>query len=136
VEFPENKKIVLFDGVCNLCNKSVQFIIKRDRRDQFRFAALQSEIGEQFIKERGIDRTKTDSIILFEPRVAYYTRSSAALKIGRSFGGVWSLLAVLEWIPRPIRDFFYNVIAKHRYRWFGKMDHCMVPTPELQSKFL
>ncbi|MGB5237996.1 MAG: DCC1-like thiol-disulfide oxidoreductase family protein [Flavobacteriaceae bacterium] len=136
MEFPENKKIVLFDGVCNLCNSSVLFILRRDRKDQFRFAALQSEIGEQFLNERRINSAETDSIILYEPKVAYYTRSTAALKIGKSFGGLWSLLAILEWIPRPIRDFFYNLIAKNRYRWFGRKEHCMIPTPELQSKFL
>ncbi|MEN8789673.1 MAG: DCC1-like thiol-disulfide oxidoreductase family protein [Flavobacteriaceae bacterium] len=136
MEFPENKKIVLFDGVCNLCNASVLFIIKRDHKDQFRFAALQSPIGEQFLKEREIDRVKTDSIILYEPKVAYYTRSSAALKIGKSFGGLWPLIGIFEWIPESIRDFFYNLIARNRYRWFGRQEHCMIPTPELQSKFL
>ena len=136
MEFPENKKIVLFDGICNLCNRSVLFIIRRDHKDQFRFAALQSEIGEHFLKERHIDSAETDSIILYEPGVAYYTRSSAALIIGKSFGGIWRLLTVLEWIPRPIRDFFYNLIARNRYRWFGRKEFCMIPTPELQSKFL
>jgi predicted DCC family thiol-disulfide oxidoreductase YuxK len=136
VEFPENKKIVFFDGVCNLCNASVLFIIKRDHKDQFRFAALQSPIGELFKKERGIDSDKMDSIILYEPKVAYYTRSTAALKIGKSFGGLWLLLSIFEWVPESIRDFFYNSIARNRYRWFGRKENCMIPTPELQSKFL
>ena len=136
MEFPNDKKIILFDGVCNLCNNSIVFIIKRDKKDVFRFAPLQSGIGNQFIEDRGIDTSKTDSIILLEPGIAYYTRSTAALKIGKEFGGVWKLLAIFEWIPTPFRDFFYKIIAKHRYKWFGKRDACMIPTPELQQKFL
>lgn len=136
VELPKDKMIILFDGVCNLCNSSVLFVIRRDKRDLFRFAALQSEAGKQFIEERGIDTNKTDSIILIEPEVAYYIKSSAALKIGQRFGGGWKLLALLEWVPAVIRDFFYDIIARNRYRWFGKREACMVPTAELQAKFL
>jgi predicted DCC family thiol-disulfide oxidoreductase YuxK len=136
VDFPSDKKIILFDGVCNLCTNSVLFIIKRDHGDQFRFASLQSDTGKQFIEDRGIDAVNTDSIILLEPNIAYYTKSSAALKIGRSFGGPWKMLAIFEWIPNPIRDFFYTVIAKNRYRWFGKKKECMIPSPEHNSKFI
>ncbi len=133
---PKDKKIILFDGVCNLCNSSVLFVIRRDKKDLYRFAALQSDLGKEFVASRGIDTTKTDSIILIEPDLAYYTKSSAALKIGRGFGGGWKLLALFEWIPPVIRDFFYDIVAKNRYRWFGRREACMIPTPELQAKFL
>ena len=132
----DNKKIILFDGVCNLCNGAVQFIIKRDKKDVFRYAALQSEIGEQLVAERGIDTSKVDSIILIEPGRAYYTKSDAALEIGRDFGGLWKALALFTWIPRTFRDAIYDFVARNRYRWFGKKDACMIPTPELQAKFL
>ena len=130
------KKIILFDGVCNLCNNAIQFIIKHDKKDQFRFATLQGEIGQKFISERNIDQQKTDSIILIEPSVAYYLKSTAALKIGRNFGGIWILLWILEQIPVSFRDWVYSYIAKNRYKWFGKKNECMIPTPELKSKFL
>ncbi len=136
MEIPDNKKIILFDGVCNLCNSSVLFVIKRDKKNQFLFAPLQSDLGDRFIRERGIDTQRADSIILLEPGVAYYTKSSAALKIGQAFGGGWKVLALFEWIPPVVRDFFYDIIAKNRYRWFGKKEACMIPTPELQAKFL
>ena len=130
------KKIILFDGVCNLCNSSVLFIIKRDKKDRFRFAALQSEVGKKLARERNIDTSKIDSIILIEPHIAYYTQSTAVLKIGQSFGGLWRVLWIFEWIPSRIRNRFYDFIAKNRYRWYGKKDACMVPTPELKAKFL
>ena len=136
MEIPKDKKIILFDGVCNLCNNSVQFVIRKDKKNQFIFAPLQGILGQHFIKERGIDTRRTDSIILYEPGVAYYVKSTAAIKIGVSFGGGWKALSLLEWIPTGIRDFFYDIIAKNRYRWFGKQESCMVPTPELEAKFM
>lgn len=136
VELPKNKMLILFDGVCNLCNSSILYIIRRDKKGVFLFTPLQSELGRQLAEQRGIDTSTTDSIILLEPNVAYYTKSTAALKIGMAFGGGWKLLAVLEWIPAVIRDFIYDIVAKNRYKWFGKRDKCMVPTPELQEKFL
>jgi len=130
------KKIVLFDGVCNLCNRSIQFIIKRDKKDEFRFATLQGDLGRQLLQERNIDMAKVDSIILIEPGVAFYTKSTAALKIGGSFGGFWKIANVLNLIPRQLRDIVYDWIARNRYRWYGKKNACMVPTPELRAKFL
>lgn len=130
------KKIILFDGVCNLCNNSVQFVIKRDKKDLFRYAALQSEIGQQLINERGIDTGQVDSIILIEPGVAYFTKSDAALEIAKALGGGWSLLALFSWVPKSIRDAVYDLVARNRYKWFGKKDACMIPTPELRVKFL
>ena len=132
----ENKKIILFDGVCNLCNSSVQFVIKRDKKDIFRYAALQSEIGQELVNQRHIDTSKVDSIILIEPGVAYYTKSDAALEIAQDLGGLWKLTAVFTWIPTSIRNSIYDLVAKNRYKWFGKQDACMIPTPELKAKFL
>ena len=132
----EAKKIILFDGVCNLCNGAVQFIIKRDKRSVFKFASLQSEIGKQLTKERGIDTELLDSIILIEPGIAYYSKSTAALEIMKSFGGIWSLTRLFTVLPEGFRDIVYDFIAKNRYKWFGKKDACMIPTPELQSRFL
>jgi len=132
----QNNKIILFDGVCNLCDNCVQYVIKQDKRNEFKFASLQSEIGQKLAKERGIDTSDVDSIILIEPGVAYYTKSTAALKIAQSFGGVWQLASVLEWIPEKTRDWAYDYVAKNRYKWYGKKESCMIPTPELKSKFL
>ncbi|WP_273274992.1 thiol-disulfide oxidoreductase DCC family protein [Maribacter polysiphoniae] len=132
----DTKKIVLFDGVCNLCNRSIQFIIRHDKKDEFRFATLQGDLGKQLVKERHIDTDTVDSIILIEPGVAYYTKSTAALKIGTSFGGAWKLLTVLELIPSSLSDIVYDFVARNRYQWYGKKDACMIPTPELKAKFL
>jgi predicted DCC family thiol-disulfide oxidoreductase YuxK len=133
----ENKKIVLFDGICNLCNGAVVYIIKRDKKDVFRFAALQSEIGQKLINERNIDTSKIDSIILIEPGIAYYTKSSAAIKIMNEFGGLWKIMNVFNYLlPTSLRDIIYDFIAKNRYKWFGKKESCMIPTQELKAKFL
>lgn len=131
-----NEKIILFDGVCNLCNGAVQFVIKHDKKNHYKFAALQSERATTLLKERGIDTAQIDSIILIDPNVAYYTKSTAALEIGKSFGGGWRLLSIFKWIPTPIRDWVYDLVAKNRYRWFGKQNECMIPTPDLKAKFL
>lgn len=131
-----NKKIILFDGVCNLCNRWVQFTIKRDKKDVFRFAALQSEVGKQVTTARGIDTARVDSIILVEPGVAYYTKSEAVVEIVREFGGAWALFSIFLWIPRPLRDRLYDLVARNRHSWFGKRTECMVPSPELRTKFL
>ncbi len=128
-------KIILFDGVCNLCNSSVIFAIKRDKNDVFRFAALQSEIGEQLTSKYNIDTSKTDSIILIDGE-KYYEKSSAALHIAKYLSGGWPLLYSFIILPKFIRDSVYNFIAKNRYKWYGKKESCMIPTPELQAKFL
>jgi len=134
---PDGKKLILFDGVCNLCNGAVQYIIKKDKKNVFLFAALQSTIGEQFIKERNIDTTKVDSIILIDPTIAYYIKSTAALNIAYEFGGLWKALKLFETIlPVSFRDAIYNLIARNRYKWYGKKDACMIPTPDLKAKFL
>jgi predicted DCC family thiol-disulfide oxidoreductase YuxK len=136
VDLLKNKKIILFDGICNLCNDSVLKVIKYDKKDHFVFAALQSKSGQDIINYLKIDVSKTDSIILYEPDVAYDIKSTAALKIMKDFGGFWVLTQVFEILPTPIRDYFYDYIAKNRYKWFGKKESCMIPTPELKAKFL
>ena len=102
----------------------------------FRYAALQSEIGQKLVAERHIDTSQVDSIILIEPGVAYYTKSDAALRIAQDFGGLWKVMAIFGWIPKSLRDAIYDLVARNRYKWFGKKDACMIPTPELRAKFL
>ncbi|MAP53838.1 thiol-disulfide oxidoreductase DCC family protein [Altibacter sp.] len=128
-------KIILFDGVCNLCNSSVVFIIKRDKKDVFRFAALQSNVGMVLVNEHGIDTSKTDSIILIDGNRSF-EKSSAALRIARELSGAYPLLYGFIIVPKFIRNWVYDYIAKNRYRWYGKKESCMIPTPELKSKFL
>ena len=136
IDFPLDKKIILFDGVCNLCNEAVLTIIKHDHKNKFVFTALQSSTGKKIIQELHIDISIIDSIILFYPKTSYNSKSTAALKIMSDFGGFWKL-SKLGWIfPLVFRDFIYDYIAKNRYKWFGKKDNCMIPTPELNSKFL
>ena len=127
--------IVLFDGVCNFCNASVNFIIERDRKGYFKFAPLQSGIGEALVDKYGIDTSKTDSIIVVEDDKAY-THSTGALRIARHLDGIWSWSYVFIAVPSPIRDFFYKLFAKFRYRLFGRQDTCMMPTPEIRARFL
>jgi len=133
---PENKKIILFDGVCNLCNSAVNYVIEHDPKDVFRFASLQSEAGIQLMEERGIDPEAIDSIILIQPGIAYYKKSTAALKISKDLSGSISFLRFFSALPESFRDVVYDFIANHRYKWFGKKDACMIPTPELKAKFL
>ena len=129
-------KIILFDGVCNLCNGAIQFMIKHDKNDVFRYAALQSDIGKKMVEERNIDTEKVDSIILIEPGVAFYDKSDAALRIGKQLKGYKTLSNLFLLIPTGLRNIVYDFIARNRYRWYGKKEHCMIPTPELKAKFL
>lgn len=132
----EEYKIILFDGVCNLCNNAVNFVIKRDKKSVFRFASLQSDIGQKLTNERGIDTTKVDSIILIDPGTAWYEKSTAALQIAKQLSGMFPLLSVFLIFPKSFRDWVYDIIAKNRYKWFGKKDQCMIPTPELKALFI
>lgn len=127
--------IVLFDGVCNFCNASVNFVIEHDKEGYFKFAPLQSEIGEELIAKHGIDTAQTDSIIVVEDEKAY-AHSSAALRIAKHLDGIWSWSYAFIVVPKPIRDVFYKLFAKHRYRLFGRQDTCMMPTPEVRARFL
>ena len=133
---PSNKKVILFDGVCNFCNDSVLKVIKYDVKNQFVFTSLQSDIGKEITQYLGIDTSKVDSIILYEPNVAYDIKSTAALKIINAFGGVWKLTQFFLIFPESFRNLVYDYIAKNRYKWFGKKDACMVPSKEIQEKFL
>lgn len=129
------KKIILFDGVCNLCNGAITFIIQRDKKDIFRYAPLQSEIGKELAAKHHIDLDKVDSIILVTEDKAY-SKSTAALRIAKQLSAGWPLLAIFLILPRFLRDAVYDFIAHNRYKWFGKKEACMIPTPELKSKFL
>lgn len=125
--------IVLFDGVCNFCNSSINFIIKRDKKRYFNFAPLQSDIAQKLVG----DKTKPmpESVILIEDGKSY-DRSSAALRIAKKLDGLWPVLYVFILLPKPIRDWVYNLIGRNRYKWFGKTEACMIPTPEVRSRFL
>ena len=135
-ELPKNKKLILFDGVCNLCNSSVQYVIKHDKKNQFMFTALQSEIGKQIIKAHNINTNKIDSILLYTPEKGIDYKSTAALKTATQLGFPQNLMTVFFIIPAFIRNWVYDYIAKNRYKWYGKKESCMIPTPELKSKFL
>ncbi len=135
-ELPKDKKIILFDGVCNLCDKSVQFIIKHDKKDIFRFVAIQSSLGQEIVNYIKINVTKIDSIILYEPSVAYYYKAEAALRIAKKLGGIISIVSVFLILPKSFLNLFYDYIAKNRYKWYGKKESCLIPTPDLKSKFL
>ena len=129
--------VILFDGVCNLCSASVRFVVERDRSAYFKLAALQSEPGKRLLEEHGVKPGTGDpaSIIVVEDGKVYQ-RSTAALHIARRLDGVWKLGWAFIIVPRFVRDAVYDFIAKRRYRWFGKQDACMVPTPELRARFV
>jgi len=129
----ETRLVVLFDGVCNLCNASVLFVIDRDPGGRFAFAPLQSGVAARLLAHRGYGETSLGSVLLLEGgRV--YERSTAALRVARRLGGWWPLLYAFIAVPRPIRDAVYDWIARNRYRWFGKEEACRIPTPELRSR--
>jgi len=129
------KIIILFDGVCNLCNGAVQFIIKRDRNEKFLFASLQSGFGKDQLKKSGLDPLSLQSILVIEGD-SVFQRSDAALKIASRLDGIWSYFVVLILVPKMIRDGVYNFIARNRYSIFGKQDSCMIPTSELKTRFI
>ncbi|MAB39496.1 MAG: thiol-disulfide oxidoreductase [Aequorivita sp.] len=131
----KDHKIILFDGVCNLCNGAVTYIIKRDKKNLFKFAALQSEIGQQLISKFNIDTSKVDSIILIDGE-KHYEKSSAALRIAKYLSGAYPLLFGFMVVPKFIRNAVYDYIARNRYKWFGKKESCMIPTAKLKDKFL
>jgi predicted DCC family thiol-disulfide oxidoreductase YuxK len=127
--------VILFDGVCNLCNSSVQYVIKHDARKIFRFAALQSDAGQAILKQHNLSSTDFNSFILLQNNTVY-TKSTAALLVAKQLDGIVKVLYGFIIVPAFIRNAVYNIIAKNRYRWFGKQTSCMMPTIDLQSRFL
>lgn len=127
--------VLLFDGVCNLCNSSVNFIIDHDPKGHFKFAALQSDFGQQKLKELGYDQEEFDSLVLLSGEHVY-KKSAAALRIAKKLSGLYPLLYVFIIIPPFIRHAVYDIIAKNRYKWWGKRDSCRMPTPELRARFV
>jgi predicted DCC family thiol-disulfide oxidoreductase YuxK len=127
--------VLLFDGVCNLCNGTVRFVAERDPVGRFHFAALQSDKGRELLARCGLPLDALDTFVLVEGDRCW-TRSDAALRVARGLSGAWPLLAVLRLVPRFLRDRVYGWVAGHRYAWFGKQESCMVPSPELRSRFL
>jgi predicted DCC family thiol-disulfide oxidoreductase YuxK len=127
--------LILFDGVCNLCNGFVGFIVDRDPAGFFHFASLQSDYGRAALENHSLPSGALDSVVLVQGgRV--HVRSDAVLRIARHLGGGWPLLAAFRIVPRPIRDFVYDWVAANRYQWFGRQEACMLPTPELLGRFL
>ena len=135
IESLDINNIVLFDGICNFCDSSINRIIRHDKKNRFRFAPLQSETGKKLAKQYFIDTEKTDSIILIENNKAY-TKSTAILRISKHLNTLYPLMYGFMIIPAFIRNFIYDFIARNRYRWFGKKDSCMIPTAEVRSKFI
>ena len=127
-------KIILFDGECNFCDKSVQFIMARDKNARFSFTSLQSEIGKQLLVQYDAPED-LDSFVLIE-NGRFYTQSSAALRVCKSLDGAWKFLVAFLIVPKPVRNFFYTILAKNRYKWFGKKDQCMLPSKEQRKRFL
>ncbi len=130
-----DQPIVLFDGVCNLCNGAVQFIIRHDKNEKFLFASLQSEIGKRILSSNNLSRDDLKTFLLIEDE-RVYTKSTAALRVIKQLNGFISILYTFNVIPRFIRDSIYDLVAKNRYNWFGKKDECMIPTPQLKARFL
>jgi predicted DCC family thiol-disulfide oxidoreductase YuxK len=132
-QFPDN--LVLFDGVCNLCTASVQFIIRHDRAGIFYFAPLQSDIGREICQSRGLDPAAVETFMLISGG-RMLVRSDAAIEVVSRFGGAWKFVAVLRLIPRVARDWVYSTVARNRYRWFGRTEACMIPTADVKGRFL
>ena len=135
-KLPKNKKIILFDGLCNLCDSAVQFIIKHDKKDVFRFVSLQSDIGKEISNYLGMNSEELNSIIVYQPGYAYYYKSEAVFEIAKELGLIFSLISIFSFLPTSITDSIYDYIAENRYKWYGKKESCMIPTPSLKSKFL
>ena len=133
----KNKQLILFDGVCNLCNSSVLYVIKRDYENKFLFAPLQSNIAKSITTEYKIDTNKLDSILLYNPKKQkVYSKSTAALQVAKQLNFPTKLMAIFLVIPAFVRNWVYDYVAKNRYKWYGKKETCMIPTPELKAKFL
>jgi len=128
-------KIILFDGVCNLCNASVNFIIRNDPHKLFKFAPIQSEFGHEILKKAGLSYNKLETLVLIENN-EFFLKSTAALKIAKDLKGFWKAFYVFMIIPKPVRDFIYNLVAKNRYKLFGRKKSCMIPKKEVKERFV
>lgn len=126
---------MLFDGVCKLCTGSVAFVLRHEENAALRFAALQSPAGTRLMREYGIEPAQMKTFVVIADGKAY-TRSDAAIRVARFLRGAWKLLGLVGVVPRPIRDYAYDVVARNRYRWFGRHDACITPTPELRRRFI
>ena len=138
VETSVGAPVLLYDGVCGFCNKSVQMILDHDRKGSMRFAALQSDYGLRVV-ERHPELSGVDSVVYVEPKPGgerVHVRSDAALKVAAYLGGFWKIFLAAKVMPRPLRDYFYDLFARNRYKFFGKYDSCMLPPPEVRSRFL
>jgi len=132
---PPHDNLIVFDGVCNLCTKSVQFIIRHDTRETFKFLSIQSDLGRELYRASGLDPDDAQSFALIkEGRI--FTLSDGALEIASQFGGLWRIFGVFKLIPRGLRDGMYSFIARRRYRWFGRRDSCMIPSENLRKRFV
>lgn len=131
----EKKSIILFDGVCNLCNGFVQFAIKRNRKNTLHFSSLQSDFSRNTLENFGLKGNYIESLVFYK-NGKLFTKSGAALRIAKELDGLWPLAYSFIIIPYPIRDFVYDIIARYRYKWFGKKDQCMVPSEDLRNRFL
>jgi predicted DCC family thiol-disulfide oxidoreductase YuxK len=127
--------VVYFDGVCNLCDGIVTFLLDKDRHRKLTFASLQSEAGQEVLRRHGLSTTDYDSFLLLKEGTLYQ-KSDAALEVARLLGGSWRVLYILKWVPRSCRDTVYDLVARRRYRWFGRRATCRLPTPELRERFL
>ncbi|GGB41135.1 thiol-disulfide oxidoreductase DCC family protein [Fictibacillus barbaricus] len=127
--------VLLFDGVCNLCDGSVKFILRNEKNSDLKFAAIQSEAGQKLLSQKSIDPEQIDSVILIKGGKVY-TESDAVLNVTKFLRFPYSLCNILRIVPKPVRNFFYKKVASNRYRWFGKRDSCMMPTPNLKNRFL
>ncbi|TVY01922.1 thiol-disulfide oxidoreductase DCC family protein [Paenibacillus cremeus] len=132
---PNAHPVVLYDGTCGLCNRVVQFILRRDRKGKFRFAAIQSETGQRMFLANGLDPTSLDSVVVID-RGKAYTKSAAALRIAGGLNGAWPLCRMFHLVPSGLRDGLYNYIASNRYKWFGQSEACMLPDPKVRERFL
>ncbi len=130
-----SQSIVFFDGICNLCNASIDFIIKRDFKNQFLVGALQDDFSKEILSGHQVRQDYLDSLVLLDDDRIFY-KSTAALKISRELSGLWPIFYPLIFLPKWIRDPIYDFIGKNRYRWFGKKNTCRIPTPEEKAKFL
>ncbi|MGG1573025.1 thiol-disulfide oxidoreductase DCC family protein [Fictibacillus sp. NRS-1165] len=135
MEKQRDGSILLFDGVCNFCNGIVNFLIRQDKKGRISFGSLQSDAGQELLREFRLPQQDFESLVYIKD-CRIYQKSTAALEIARDLGGLWIAAYILVVIPKPLRDGLYFWIAKNRYRWFGRKDHCMIPTPEIRERFI